>query len=84
MYKTAQTKQTYLQTQLIKVMPILMEKIKKTEQGRFLFVHEKFPELQIEAITSTQVAEQLEHALRRKFKKQPDKYVDYLLNLLCN
>ncbi len=81
-YKNPQQEVTHLQTRLTAAMPKLMEKVTETKDGQFVFVHEAFPDLRVEGITFSFVEEHVERAVRRHFRGQSDKHVDYLFNLL--
>ncbi len=81
-YKNPQQEKTYLQTRLTALMPTLMERVTQTEDGVFVFAHETFPDLRIEGITIGFVEEHIERAVRRQFRGQSNKHIDYLFNLL--
>ena len=72
----------YLQSKIVENLPSLMDKVKQVEDGKFLFFHESFPELRVEGITLTYVEDQLERVIRKNFKYQSSRHVDYLFNLL--
>lgn len=74
---------SYLQTKLTALLPLLIEKVEQGQDGKFKFSHEKFPELKVEGITISFVQEHLERAIKRQFKNQSDKHIDYLFNLIC-
>lgn len=74
--------QTYLQTRLTLLMPILMEKITQTQEGMFVFAHETFPDLRVEGLTLSFMEEHIERAIKRQFRGQSNKHIDYLFNLL--
>lgn len=74
--------QTHLQTRITALMPTLMEKITQTEHGVFVFAHPTFPDLRVEGMTLTFMEEHIERAIKRHFRNQPDKHIDYLFALL--
>ena len=75
---------TYLQTRLTTLMPTLMLKVVQNENGLFIFEHPKFPDLRVEGITLAFVEEHVERAVRRHFRGQSNKHIDYLFTLLSN
>ncbi len=81
-YKNPNQEKTYLQTRLTALMPILVAKITQTQDGKFVFAHETFPDLRVEGMTQGFVEEHIERAIRRQFRGQTDKHIDYLFNLL--
>ncbi len=81
-YKSPQQEKTYLQTRLTLLMPTLMAKVTQTEDGVFVFSHPTFPDLRVEGMTQGFVEEHVERAVRRQFRGQTDKHIDYLFNLL--
>ena len=80
--KPRQQAQTYLQKRITAILPTLMDQVTQDQNGMFIFSHSAFPELRVEGITISFVEEHLERALKRQFKNQSDKHVDYLFNLL--
>jgi len=81
-YTNPQQEKTHLQTRLTAAMPKLMEKVTQTEDGVFVFAHETFPDLRVEGITIGFVEEHVERAIKRQFRDQSDKHIDYLFTLL--
>jgi|GEM_PF-1785146 len=73
---------TYLQTRLTILMPTLMSKVVQNENGMFIFEHPEFPDLRVEGITSAFVEEHVERAVKRHFRGQSNKHIDYLFNIL--
>jgi hypothetical protein len=73
---------TYLQSRLTALMPTLMLQVTQTEDGKFVFAHETFPDLRVEGMTLSFVEEHIERAIRRQFRGQSNKHIDYLFNLL--
>lgn len=80
--KPRQQAQTYLQRRITAILPTLMDQVTQDPNGMFVFSHATFPELRVEGITIGFVEEHLERALKRQFKNQSDKHIDYLFNLL--
>lgn len=80
--KNPNQEKTYLQTRLTALMPTLMERVTQTEDGRFVFMHETFPDLRVEGLTIGFVEEHIERSVRKHFRGQSDKHIDYLFNLL--
>lgn len=83
-YSSANQEQTYLQTRLIDLMPTLMLKVVQNDSGQFIFEHPKFPDLRVEGITLAFVEEHVERAIKRHFRGQSNKHIDYLLNILLS
>jgi hypothetical protein len=81
-YKNPTQEKTYLQTRLTALMPTLMVKVIQTEDGKFVFAHEAFPDLRVEGMTIGFVEEHIERSIRRQFRGQSNKHIDYLFNLL--
>ena len=81
-HKKPQQEKTYLQTRLTALMPILVAKITQTQDGKFVFAHETFPDLRVEGMTLGFVEEHIERAVRRQFRGQTNKHIDYLFTLL--
>lgn len=73
---------SYLQRRITEMLPSLMDTVQENQHGRFIFTHAKFPELRVEGGTFSFVQEHLERALKRQFKNQSDKHIDFLCNLL--
>ena len=73
---------TYLQDRLTLLLPTLMQKVIQVEDGKFMFTHATFPDLQVQGITISSIQENLERAIKKQLKGKSDKHVDYLLNLL--
>lgn len=74
--------QAYLQTRITALMPMLMDKVTQTPDGMFVFTHETFPDLRVEGLTIGFVEEHIERAIKRQFRGQSNKHIDYLFNLL--
>lgn len=81
-YKNPNQEKTYLQIRLTALMPTLMERVTQTEDGRFVFMHETFPDLRVEGLTIAFVEEHIERSIRKHFRGQSNKHIDYLFNLL--
>jgi hypothetical protein len=79
---SANNKQAYLQSRLDLLIPSLISKIIQKEDGQYLFFHPTFPDLQVEGMTFSFVQEHLERAIKRHFKGQSNKHIDYLCELL--
>lgn len=80
--RPGQQEQTHLQTRITALLPALMERVTQNQDGVFLFTHPTFPDLKVEGITIGFVEEHLERAIKRQFRGQSNKHVDYLFDLL--
>ena len=80
--KPRQQAQTYLQKRITAILPALMDQVTQDQDGKFIFSHSAFPELRVEGITMGFVEEHVERAIKRQFKNQSDKHIDYLFNIL--
>lgn len=74
--------QTYLQKRITALLPTLMAMVTQSQDGMFVFVHPTFPDLRVEGLTIGFVQEHVERAIKRHFRGQSDKHIDYLFNLL--
>ena len=74
--------QAYLQTRINGLLPTLLARVTKQSDGMFLFSHPTFPDLKVEGLTTSFMEEHIERALKRHFRGQSTKHVDYLFDLL--
>lgn len=80
--RPGQQEQSYLQTRITALLPNLMQKVTQNQDGVFAFTHPTFPDLKVEGMTIGFVEEHVERAIKRQFRGQSNKHVDYLFDLL--
>ncbi len=74
--------QAYLQTRINTLLPTLMARVTQQQDGMCVFTHPTFPDLKVEGLTTSFMQEHIERAVKRHFRGQSNKHIDYLFALL--